>query len=179
MQTIRQRSSCEKKEGFILLLTVLVTSVILAISFSIFSISLKELIMASFLKNSAQAFVSADRGVECALFWDRTPTPANPQSGITYTIFATSSAYQVPTNLNSATCNGTQLNISSWSVGPRPSPLTGYETKFRVSFADATCVDVIVLKDDGDTTVTANGFNNCSASSERKTQRTIQVRTNL
>lgn len=133
--------------------------------------------MASFLKNSAQAFAAADRGVECALFWDRTPTPVNPQSGITYTIFATSSAYQAPTNLSNATCDGIQLDTSAWLVSGLTT--TQGKTVFQISFADLTCVEVSVLKDSGETTVTANGFNTCNASSERKTQRTIQVRTNL
>lgn len=179
MQTAQQKTSYRKKEGFILLLTVLVTSVILAISFSIFRISLKELIMASFLKNSAQAFVAADRGIECALFWDRAPAPANPQGGITYSIFATSSAYQVPTNINNATCGdgATRLNTSSWVVSGLTA--TRGQTTFEIPFSDLTCVQVIVFKNDGDTTVTANGFNNCLVSSERKTQRTIQVRTNI
>lgn len=168
-----------KAEGFILLLTVLITSVILAISFSIYSISLKEMVLASFLDNAARAFVAADRGVECALYWDRVPSAANPQSSIVYTIFATSTAWNPPATFANVlvACDGLQLSLATWSSA-RIDADHGLSS-FSLTFGDATCVDVIVSKDFEVTTVTANGYNSCSASNVRKTQRTIQVRYNL
>lgn len=162
--------------GFILLLTVLITSVILAISFSIYSISLKEMVLASFLDNAARAFVAADRGIECALYWDR----ATPQNGMQYTIFATSSDWTSGSlAMGNAICDGNVLTASGWSSPVGVRTLTHGISSFSITFGDSTCVDMVVSKDDDSTTVTANGYNSCLASNVRKTQRTIEVRYNL
>jgi hypothetical protein len=87
-------TSKQTSGGYILLLSVLVVSIILAISFSIYSISIKEVILSSYLRDSQQAFAVADRGLECVLEWDvpyRTPLDYHGVSVDTFrwTIFAT------------------------------------------------------------------------------------------
>ncbi len=160
-----------RNKGYILLLSVLVSSIILAMSLGIFTISIKEVVLASFLKDSARAFQAADRAVECTLYWDR----SSPQNGMTGSIFSTSSASVPPLNINSATCDGQQLTSSGWTV--TTSSATG-TTQFLLNFADGSCATVEVIKDAISTMVTGNGYNSCDASNPRRTQRTIEVQSN-
>lgn len=163
--------------GYILLLTILVSSIILSISFGISTIAIKELRISNFLRDSTRAVAAASSGVECALYWDR----AAPQNGFPYSIFATSTSYNAPSGLSRAVCNdGTQdvqLFISDWVVSTETATGT---TMFSLSYADGTCVDVTVIKVGNEsTTVIGDGYNTCDASSPRRTQREIAVFTNI
>ncbi len=172
----------QKHKGFILLISVLVSSIILAISLGIYSLSIKEVILASFLKQSSRAFGAADRGIECALYWDRTA----PQDGMPYTIFSTSSAYAtIPTaKLDTAQCDASQLDNSAaaptgtgWTV--INTPLVG-TTQLTLTYPDNTCAEITVIKEGvNKTTIVSNGYNTCDASNSRRTQRTIQVTGNF
>jgi hypothetical protein len=175
----------QRTQGFALLLAILIINVILAMSLGIFSIALKEVILTTYLKDSQSAFGAADHMLECALYWDMaySHNGMNPQE----TIFATSSAYVPPGNLGAAVCEGIRLNNpalpsaggASWSVPPATLTPTSGVTTFALKFTDGTCADVSVLKDSFGTTVTSNGYNNCNPNNPRRTQRTIEVSTNL
>ena len=178
-------SKQNKNKGFILLIAVLVSSIILAISLGVYSLSLKEVILASFLKDSTRAFGAADRGVECALYWDRTA----PQNGMPYTIFSTSSSYvTIPSSpLDNAVCDALRLDDPS---APAPSgsgtgwdvtatPLVG-TTQFTLTYPDNTCAELTVIKEGTtQTTIVSNGYNTCDSNNSRRTQRTIQVSGNF
>lgn len=60
-----------KQSGFTLLISMIVTSLVLAIGFSIGSIILKELALSASGKRSQIAFYAADSIAECARYWDR------------------------------------------------------------------------------------------------------------
>ncbi len=83
MKNIRK----EKTHGFTLFVALIVTSLLLAIGFSLSNIVLKQLIFSQSSRESQIAFYAADSGAECALFWDR-----KNQFGTTtvYGAFATS-----------------------------------------------------------------------------------------
>ena len=153
---------------------MLVISIILAISFGIYSLSIKQVILASFLKNSQQAFVAADRAIECALYWD----VSYPQNGLPYTAFATSSDWVAPAAFNTFACDGQVVPLlASFNNTTLRTPTEG-QTTYSITFSDSTCADVIVGKLNDNTTVTANGYNTCTAN-PRRTQRTIQVRSSI
>jgi hypothetical protein len=165
------------EQGYILLMSVLIVSVILSISFGIYALSIKDVILASYLKDSAKAFGAADKGVECALYWDR----STPQNGRAYTIFTTSTQYVVQVTGGSVLppiCDSVQLDtLPSWSAVNTPAN-TG-TTNFSLSFPDNTCADVMVFKEsNGTTTLISNGYNTCTPNA-RRTQRTIQVQGNF
>lgn len=166
---------CNKKQGYILLLSILIVSVVLAISFGIYVIVLKEITLATFLRDSQKAFSAADRAIECALYWDR----STPQNGMTHTIFATGtigSQYNYPAAVNNAECDTVRLN-SVWAVVTQADSAT---TTYPLTYSDGTCADVEVAKEgNAGTTVTSNGYNNCNINDNRRTQRTIQVTSNL
>ena len=74
-----------------MLFAVLVSSVLLSIGISIFSLTVKELALSASGRESQFSFYAADTGAECALYWDikgidvfatstdqRSPNPSNP-----------------------------------------------------------------------------------------------------
>lgn len=175
MKKLRTQLEERKQDGgYILLLTILIISIILAISFSIYALSIKEVILASFLKESEKAFTAADRAVECTLYWDR----SFPQNGLPYTAFATSTIWVEPANINIVVCDGTSLPLTPWDNTTGRTPTKGVTT-FSITYADGTCADVSVTKENGNTSLTSNGYNNCSPGATRRTQRTIQVDSNI
>jgi len=58
------------KAGFTLFVAMVVSSLLLAVGFSISNIILKQLLLAGSGKDSQVAFYAADSGAECAQFWD-------------------------------------------------------------------------------------------------------------
>ena len=59
------------QKGFALLFAVLMSSLLLTVGLSIFSIALKELSISTSGRQSQYAFYAADSGRECALYWDK------------------------------------------------------------------------------------------------------------
>lgn len=57
-------------KGFALLFSVLVSSLLLTIGLSIFSIVLKEFSISTATRQSIHAFYAADSGIECIMYWD-------------------------------------------------------------------------------------------------------------
>ncbi|PIR69665.1 MAG: hypothetical protein COU47_02045 [Candidatus Niyogibacteria bacterium CG10_big_fil_rev_8_21_14_0_10_46_36] len=58
------------KAGFTLLLSLLVISIVLAISLSVFGIIVREISLSTSARESRLAFYGANTGVECAIYWD-------------------------------------------------------------------------------------------------------------
>jgi len=61
----------KNNKGFALLFSVLISSLLLTIGLSIFSIALKELAISTATRQSIHAFYAADSGRECVLYWDQ------------------------------------------------------------------------------------------------------------
>jgi len=169
----KNRHATKKEGGYILLLTLLVISILLAVGFGIYDITQREVRLSSFLRDSGKALAAADRGAECALYWDRSTGPL--LNGLPYTIFATGTNYTSP-NLSNVNCDG--INFSAgWTVTKTSATGT---TVFNLPFADGTCVDVTVIKAGNEsTTVIGDGYNTCNAALPRRTQREIAVSTNF
>lgn len=58
------------KKGFVLLYAVLIMGLLLALTFSITNITIKERKLSRFSEESFSAFFAAESGMECALYWD-------------------------------------------------------------------------------------------------------------
>ena len=162
--------------GYILLLTILVISIVLAIGLGMYGISVREVVRSSFLRDSAKALAAATDGAECALYWDL----SYPQNGMPYTIFATGTSHTDPPNVAAAVCNNGQNNVSLssvWTVNTIGATTT---TAFLLNFSDGTCVDVTVLKaGTGVTKVVSDGYNTCNVVAPRRTQREVEVTTRI
>ena len=59
-----------EQKGFTLLLSLLVISIILSVSFGVFDVMTKELKLSGIGRESQISFYAADAGVECAYYWD-------------------------------------------------------------------------------------------------------------
>lgn len=66
-------SSAIRKRGVVLLIAILVSSVALAVGLGVYNRTYKELLFASYWKQTQIAFAAADSGLECALYWDAHP----------------------------------------------------------------------------------------------------------
>ena len=60
----------QKANGFTLLLSLLVISIILSVGLGVFDVMTKELKLSGIGRESQISFYAADAGIECAYFWD-------------------------------------------------------------------------------------------------------------
>ena len=65
----RSQQSKTRARGFTLLYAMLVISVVILVTSSLFSILLKEMRLASFGEASQIAYYAAETGAECAFYW--------------------------------------------------------------------------------------------------------------
>ncbi|MFA5838534.1 MAG: pilus assembly PilX N-terminal domain-containing protein [Candidatus Paceibacterota bacterium] len=134
--------------GFTLLMAMVISSLLLSLGITVFNVTLKELVLSSYGRNSQFAFYAADTGVECALFW-----------GIKKNAFSTSS----PTNIE---CDGKTIeNVGGQSV-----------SIFNINFSpDPFCATVTVDKSGNRTIIESRGYNTCDVSNARRVERGIRV----
>ncbi len=159
--------SIKNNSGFALLFSVLLSSLLLTIGLSIFSIALKELAISTATRQSIHAFYAADSGRECALYWDtkggQIPTPANNQ--VTGTI---SCGEKVNLSLNNVNPNGTKTTINNGGSGIFVRDSTGGDyANFKVEILKTQ----VNSSSDILTTVTSYGYD--SANDDR-VERSIQ-----
>lgn len=105
MKNLRLKTKKYKK-GFTLLLSIIITGILLLVSFIISNVALKELVLVYSGSESQQAFYAADSGVECAAYWD-----AKNPNGI--------SSFASPSG--SITCNGQTVSSGSQTVNTSPT----------------------------------------------------------
>jgi hypothetical protein len=126
-----------KQDGFVLLFTIMISSIILAITLGVANISNKEIKFGTNAKETNDAFFSTDTGAECALYNDKIASTSFLEVGSSGTVECLG---------NTFTLNG---SYPVWD--------------FVVSGLDNSgqgCVKVIVDKTDvASTIVTAKGYN--------------------
>jgi hypothetical protein len=87
----------EKNSGFVIIIALITSTIILSIAIGVLSISLKDYIFSGFTVSSTQALFAADTGLDCALAYDiKTPTfnvPTTPRFGNSAIIFANIALY--------------------------------------------------------------------------------------
>lgn len=69
MKLHKKKIAQETEKGFALLYTLLVVTILLGLSSSIFTIFLSELKITSFSRNSEMAYYAAETGAECVYYW--------------------------------------------------------------------------------------------------------------
>ena len=126
----------KKNKGFVLLFAVTLAAIFLSIALGIASVSLKEVNFSTSVKNSNDAFYSADTGIECALYYDKTgvfidpSTPTINCNGVNINVSEPSSSiwnFIVP-NLDSTSqgCAIVQVDKSSDVTSPATTSITAY-----------------------------------------------------
>lgn len=155
-----------QQKGAVLLIAIVVSSVVLAVGFGVYNRVYKELLFASFWKQTQVAFAAADAGLECALYWDQHPL------GGAVTHFPTPATTAPATKPFS--CFGSNIN---WNLDVgSPAGNVATSTFSNVVIANG-CVDVTVAKDwnASTTAIFARGHNTCSLSDPRRVERGLRV----
>lgn len=159
----------QKNKGFVILLASLMASSFLIIGASIFTISLKEIILSSGDRESQHAFFAADSAVECATYWDL-------QGGV----FATSS-FSGPEPAV-VYCNNQDITANTGWVWKNPSETTddSSQTIFTLNMFPENpdrkdCAVVVVDKVSERTYIEARGYNSCDPDNPRRVERGLRV----
>lgn len=144
--------------GFAMLFSVLISSLLVAIGLSIFSLTLKELTISTSARESQVAFYAANSGMDCAVYWNFEGKFINNNA---------------PSVL-STPCGELFGNVSAG--------LNIYKFKFYITTdQEGPCVDVVVNKNidvdsDGnlDTVIESRGKNICGTGG-RKVERGLKA----
>jgi hypothetical protein len=162
-----QKQIKNNKRGFTLLVAVVVTSMLLIISFVVVNIAYKQLVLATASEESQYAFYAADSGTECAVYWDL----KGNASGV--------SSFD-PTTPGSISCNGQTITTGSQTVPTIPSQASvigGAVTSiFSVNFTKG-CTIVRITKNvvTHSTTIDSRGYNTCNTSSPTRYERGVTL----
>lgn len=149
------------ERGFTLLLSVLISSVLLALGYEMYNLAFKEVALSSAGRESQFAFYAADSGIECSLYGDSK-----------LDIFATTS---VATEIMCGTVSSplTRFPLGYVSLG------TPYITTFSFSLGpelNAQCATIRVTRDDPKrTTIESFGYNTCVLTNPLRLERAIRV----
>ena len=145
------------KQGFALLYTVVIVSLILTIAISISNTSYKQTVLSSLAKDSQIAFYQADAGAECALYYDIT---------LGQFPFGTTVAGAPAT----IACGLTTMELDGES----------FDDYFVYTFANPVAIDpcftVVIDKvtDPSKTTIDSRGNNRCGAG-PRQVERAVRL----
>lgn len=142
--------------AFTLLMSVLVSSVLLALGYEIYNLAVKEVTLSSAGRESQFAFFAADTGIECSLYLDGKLDAFSTTSPIT----------EVP-------CGIATSSVTRQVVG------TSYISTFSFSLGSGTrtqCVDVRVTRENPKRTIIESyGHNTCVLDDPLRLERAIRV----
>jgi len=162
--------------GFTLLVALLVSSAVLLGSYAISNILFYQLKQVSNNRESQKAFVTADNGIECALFYDELgafdPVPEPDASGNTAEY-----ADSISCANNNSTNSGNGDPIISNADTVILNSDDGYNI-FEVIYGDndtSPCARITVTKDSDGTVIESRGYNKCDPESLRRVERAIRV----
>ncbi|MBI5077821.1 MAG: hypothetical protein HZB11_00425 [Candidatus Yonathbacteria bacterium] len=130
-----------RKRGAVLLIAILVSGVALAVGIGVYKRIYKELLFASFWKQTQVAFAAADSGLECALYWDLHP----PVSG-------------------NASCFGGASFAWSTSTPVLPQPMVVSGGCVNVIVTKTGTAPIV-------TTIESRGYNTCDTANSRRVER--------
>lgn len=151
------------QEGFVVMMSVILSIIILSITMGVLSVSLKEVNFSSSAVHTGEAIFAADVGIECALHHDKVAINAFPT---------------VDQNIN-INCGGNSINPSFTGGGSTAT----YNFKVpNLGNSNQSCADVTITKDNSDplnpiTRITSKGYNignsSCISSSTRRVEREL------
>ena len=154
------------KQGFTLIIAVLISSIILSIGLSMFNISIKQSILSATARESQSSFFAADSGIECASYWD-----------YKYNAFV-QSGYSGPL----PRCANQDIGPLAPNCALAGDPGYDYKCVFTMYLEGANqtegaCAVVTVNKivSPAGTKIESRGYNTCNTSDPRRTERGIRI----
>jgi hypothetical protein len=177
-----KRINYKKEEGFTLVLSLFLSTIVLTITLSMMQILYKQLTLSTADRESQIAFFAADSGMECAYYWD---FRADISGSTTQSIFQSVKPLSTPLSVIAPTCGGKNIFTS---IGPTGEP--AFSTTSSTVAEDVTtffmtningtqaCNYVIVKKNKttATTTIESHGQNRCVLGDPRRVERAIQFR---
>lgn len=198
------KNNQKKNKGFVLLFSVLISSLVLAVGISVISIALKQVVLSGSGRDSQYAFYVANTGAECALFWDLAGDPGTIVNDNNSPVFSINgSDLKVPSaevkclthwlryDPNNPSQIDSQPQCPVGTSGDRdPALEPGWcvlteglvtQTKFRIAYSDRSyCADVIISKTIDSTglvtgtKITSRGYNTCDDQNPRRIERALE-----
>ena len=150
-------------KGFALLIAVIIATIVLTIGISIINTALKEVILASTVRNSLTSFYIADSGVECALYWDNIRGNFQVDS-----VFAPGSP---PTTIE---CAG--VTIDNVQGGSDVEFMLQDQEDPRAPCAKVLVSSVPVGPEEDNVVVRSEGSNTCEQNNSRRVERALEVK---
>lgn len=158
----------KRDKGMTLLIAIIITSMLLVVSFVVVNIALKQLVLASANKESQYAFYAADAGTECSVYWDL-------KGG-------SISAFDINT-AGTITCSGQTISTGSQSVPTIPSQASriggggpsNRTSIFSINFTKGCAIVRVTKAASGITTIDSRGYNTCNTSAVRRFERGVTL----
>lgn len=144
------------QRGFTLLMSVLISSVLLALGYEIYNLAVKEVTLSSAGRESQFAFFAADTGVECALWAD-----------------SKLDAFSTTSDVVELDCGNATSTLAHSFNG------TDYITTFDLitgSGSRTQCTNIIVTRQEPKKTfIESFGHNTCNQNDPLRLERAIRV----
>ena len=174
---------------------MLVGSLALAVGFSIYDLTVREIELSSAVSQSQYAIYAADTGVECALYWDAKAPVLNGSASI----FATSSnANNTATGGSGTLCNDQNIVTNGTPPPSFALPTTGWtswNTSQKTSSAATTTFTIAIPNNSTPaqtycavvqvgkatvggvlyTNIVSQGYNTCLSAGITRLERTLRV----
>ncbi len=154
-------------KGMAILYTIIIISIIIAVSLGIMSLIIKEKVLARVARNSLDARTGADTGLECMLYLDKAPSKFIDPSSSSYAgAFTTFCGRDI---------SGNSVSYDVIALSGTVSDYTYYVAS--TSSVDGPCFEAYLYRD---TSVTPNttrvdiqGYNICDTTNPNSVQRGI------
>jgi len=159
MQNAKCKIECRKR-GFALLIAVVISTIILTIGLTILNTALKEVVLASTVRNSLTSFYIADSGAECSLYWD------NIRGN-----FEKKSAFAIDSPPSVIECNNITIEITPGHPFWLRNDAELNDPCAKIEF---NTIPVGVAEEK--VRLTSWGFNTCNVSSKRRVDRALEVK---
>ncbi|MDO8493448.1 MAG: hypothetical protein Q7S19_02805 [bacterium] len=179
------KNKFNKNRAFVLLFSLLISSILLATGLGISRLMIRQISLASLSRESQVALFAADSGLECALHWDTFGRfdPATPLT-LNQTIYCNGAIIKDGFQADPQGITGAQNQVAcDPSAQPEPPDKSiingGDRSCFTFALANnSACVFVTVDKSNiasGFTTITSNGYNRCNMNAPNLLQRTLEI----
>lgn len=167
---MKKQKHIQHNKGISLVISLIMTTFLLAISFSIGNIILRQLRLTNIGTNSQTSFYVADSALECALYWD-TVTDGTVEGSFDGAVFGTSTSYIVSTN--PIKCGPNTSNPVSFTKTTDANIAT---TTFTIDYGQNTCAIVEVVKSEYRTKISTSGYNTGLAGTSCKLDKALLER---
>lgn len=166
----------DNRAGMTLFMTLMITSILLFISFAVINIGLKATSFATSGRDSQYAFYAADSGVECAMYWDSKPA--------TGSAFATSTSGD---SLNFTCAGSSDINTGQAVAGTstlsriggggdaNPTSVFGFVMNQGTNPVNYCAIVTVTKNTNGTTYIKSRGYNTCDTSNPKRVERGVEV----